>query len=100
MFTEASRCEQADARILHRQPVALAAKPPSSEVEQGGDDDVHRRARQRHDQLLRRLLRDALQPRHAADRQEGDVGRLHAVAPGGEDVAELVQQHAQEQQAR
>ena len=62
------------------------------------DHHVHQRPGDRDDQFLRRLFRNALQPRHAADRQQRDVGRLDAVAPRREDVAELVQQHADEQQ--
>jgi hypothetical protein len=47
---------------------------------------------------LARLLRDALELGDAADRQQRHIGRRHAEGARGEDVAELVQQHAQEQQ--
>ena len=35
--------------------------------------------------------------RHAADRQQSHIGRGHAEGARGEDMAELVQQHAEEQ---
>ena len=50
------------------------------------------------EEFLARLFRDALEPRHAADRQQYHVGRPHAEGARGEDVAEFVQQHAQEQE--
>ena len=43
-----------------------------------------------------RLLRDALEPGDAADRQQGDVGRRHPEPPGRQGVPQLVQDHAAE----
>ena len=63
------------------------------------DDDVHRRARQRHPQFLRRLVRHPFQVRDATDGQQGNVACLDAITPGHEGVAKLVQQHAQENRA-
>ena len=68
--------------------------PPSRRIENAGDREVHRRAGKGNDQLLCGCFGDALEARHTADRQEHDVGRLHAVATGGEDVAELMKEHA------
>ena len=67
------------------------------QIEHASDDQVHGWSRQRHDEFLGRLLGNPLEARHATDRQQDHVRRLHAIAPGGEDMAKLVQQHAQEQ---
>ena len=66
--------------------------------QQNGDDDVHQRAGDGDEEFLPRLLRNALELGDAADRQQRHIRRRHAEGAGGEDVAELVQQHAQEQQ--
>ena len=66
--------------------------------QQYGDGDVDQRAGDGDEEFLARLLRDALELRHAADRQQRHIGRRHAESARGEDVAELVQQHAEEQQ--
>jgi len=73
-------------------------KPPEHQAENASDDYVHGRPRERHDDFLNRLLRNPFEPRHATDRQEDHVRRLHAIALGGKNVAEFVQQHAQEQE--
>ena len=67
------------------------------EDQHDGDDDVHRRAGERHHDLLAGLFRHALQPRQAADRQERDVRRLDAVAPRRQRMAEFVRHHAGEE---
>ncbi len=63
----------------------------------GRDHDVDGRPRDRDQELLDRLLGDALEPRHAADRQQHDVAGADAVPPGSERVPELVQDDAGEQ---
>ena len=55
------------------------------------------RSRERDQELLPRLLRNALQSRHAADRQQNDVRRAHAESPGHRDVPELVEDDAEEE---
>ena len=60
--------------------------------------DVDQRAGDRDEEFLPRLFRDALELSHPADRQQRHVGRRHAEGAGREDVAELVQQHAEKQQ--
>ena len=62
------------------------------------DRHVHQRAGDGDDELLARLLRDALEPRQPADRQQRHVGRCDPVVAGGEDVAEFMRHHAGEQQ--
>ena len=62
-----------------------------------GDGDVDRGTGQGDPELLLRVLGD-LDPRHAADRQQGDVPDLDAVALGGDGVAELVQGDADEEE--
>jgi len=59
--------------------------------EQRGQGHVDRRARQRHDQLLLRVIRPPLQSRHATDWQERDVAGANAVVPGGQCMTELVE---------
>ena len=61
------------------------------------DRQIDRGAGERDHQFLAGIARQTLHARHAADRQQRDDGRLYAVAPGREDMAELVQDHAQEQ---
>ncbi len=60
------------------------------------DEEIDRGPGQRDDQLLARIGRQARHAGDAANRQQRHLGRLDAVAAGGEDVAELVQNHAGE----
>jgi hypothetical protein len=71
---------------------------PGEENQHDGDHHVHQRSGDGDQELLPRLLRDALEPSHAADRQQHHVGRRHAERARGEDMAELVRHHAGEQQ--
>jgi hypothetical protein len=89
--------KQVDTRIVHLEAFARH-QAPEHQVQHASDDQVHGWSRERHDDFLGRLLWNPLEPRHATDRQQDHVRRLHAIAPGGKDVAELVQQHAQEQE--
>src|SRR3989442_1493257 len=66
-------------------------------VECRGDDHIQGGARQRHPNLLTRIVRYALESRHAPDGQQGDIAGANAVAPGRERVAELVPNDAGEQ---
>ncbi len=59
-----------------------------------GDDDIHERAGDGDEEFLAGLFGNALELRDAADRQQRHKGRRHAEIARGEDVAELVQQHA------
>jgi hypothetical protein len=60
------------------------------------DGDVHGRAGEGHDHLLPRILGHRFEHCEAADRQERDVLRPDAVPPGGQRVAEFVQDDADE----
>jgi len=60
------------------------------------DNHVNGRARERHDQLVTRLLWHLLHAGNAAERPQRHVARLDAIAARGEDVAQLVQKDAQE----
>ena len=68
------------------------------ENERAGDHDIHQRAGDGDQEFLVRLLRDALEPSDAADRQQRHVRRRHAERARREDVAELVRHHAGKQQ--
>ena len=57
-------------------------------------DDIDQGAADGHDQLLRRLARHSLQPRHAANGQQRDVRCANAVASCGQHMAKLMQHHA------
>ncbi len=59
-----------------------------------GNRHIDQRARDGDQKLLARLFRDARQPRHAADRQQGYIGRLHSERTCREDMAELVSEDA------
>jgi hypothetical protein len=60
-----------------------------------GDDHVHRRTGEGHDQLLGRFFRQALHAGDAPKGPQGHVAGLDAVAARGEDVTKLMQQDAQ-----
>ena len=62
------------------------------------DSDVDQRPGDGDEEFFARLFRNALEPRYAADRQQDHVGRRHAESARCEYVAELVQQHTEEQQ--
>jgi Cyclic nucleotide-binding domain len=66
--------------------------------EQEGNRHVHQRTSNGDEKLLARGFRDARKPRHAADRQQGDVGRRHPEGAGGEDVPEFMRDDARKQQ--
>jgi hypothetical protein len=68
-----------------------AAGQSQQTVEQGGEHEVHRRAGERDDQLLPRYAWHSLQPRHTADRQEGDVPSVNAVSARRERMPQLMQ---------
>ena len=53
--------------------------------------------REGHDELLARLLRHLLHAGDAAERPQRYIAGFHAVAPRREDMAELMQQHAEEE---
>ncbi len=63
-----------------------------------GDDEIDRRPGDGDGEFLRRLVRHRLQAGDAADRQQRDFRRLNAVAARDENVAELVQHDADEQE--
>ena len=62
-----------------------------------GDDQAHRRPGERDQQLLPRLLREALETSHPADGEQNDVGRSDPEAAGHQNVPELVKHDATEQ---
>ena len=66
------------------------------EQQHRGDDHVHGGAGERHDELLARLLGHLLHAGDAAERPQRHVAGVHAIAPRGEHMAELMQKHAQE----
>jgi hypothetical protein len=70
----------------------------ASENQQRGDRDVDGRPGNGDEKFLARLFRNALEPRHAADRQQDHVGRRDAEGARSKDVPELVQHHAKKQQ--
>ncbi len=71
---------------------------PGNGDQHGSDGDVDQRTRDRDQEFLVGFFGDALQPCDAADRQQRDVGRRDAEGAGGEDVAELMCQHAGKEQ--
>ena len=72
-------------------------KPDCHRDEQDGHDHhVHGRTGQGDEQLLDRPVRDALQSRHTADRQERDVARGHAEPASSQSVPQFMQDHAAE----
>ena len=86
-------------RALDRGEIAgVRRAAPADEHQHERDRDVDQRAGDRDQEFLARLFRNALEPRHAADRQQRHVRRRHAEGARGEDVAELVREHAGEQQ--
>ena len=85
----------ADAHRSERSPMPPADDEPDEQ--HGGDHHVDGRPGQRHPQLLARVVGHALEPRHAADRQQRDVARGDAVAARGQRVPELVQHHAEKE---
>src|SRR5579883_1631458 len=70
----------------------------AEENQQSGNGDVDERAGDGDQEFLARPFRNALEPRDTADRQQDDVWRRHAEGTRSKDVAEFVQQHAQEQE--
>ncbi len=66
--------------------------------EQQRDDHVHHRPGDGDQEFLPWLFGNALELGDATDRQQCHVGRRHAEIARGEDVTELVQQHAKKQQ--
>jgi hypothetical protein len=65
--------------------------------QRAGDDHVHSRPGDRDEEFLPWIFRNTLKLRDASNRQQRHVGCWYAEGPGGEDVPEFVQQHAQEQ---
>ena len=65
-------------------------------IQRHGDDQRDERPGERDQQLLPRLVRHALEPRHAPDGEQDDVGRAHAETARHRNVPELVEQHAAE----
>ncbi len=90
--------EHADGGIIDAGEVAAVDRGAEQQHQRGRDHDVDRRARHRHQELLPGLFGDALEVRHAADRQQRHRRRGHAKAARHENVAELVRHHATEQQ--
>ena len=97
-FTAASRSTSETCALSTAERSPALSRAPASSDQADGDRDVDQRAGDRDQEFLARLLRDALEPRHAADRQQRHVGRRDAEGARREDVAELVRQHAGEQQ--
>ena len=60
--------------------------------------DVHRRPGDGNEKFLAWLFRNPFEARYAADRQQDHVGSADAKAARHKDMAEFVQQHAQEQE--
>ena len=59
--------------------------------EEGGERQVDRRAGEGHRDLAPWLDRDLLDPRHAADRQQGDIAHADAVVERHEAMPEFVE---------
>ena len=87
-----------ETRTLDGRKAGLVEPRSRQRDEHKGDDDIDRRAGDGDEEFLVRFFRDALEPRHAADRQQGDVGRGDAECARSEYVAEFMRQHADEQQ--
>ena len=64
----------------------------------GGDQHVHHGSRERYGELLRWPVWHASHARDPTDRQQGHFRRLYAEMAGGEDMPELVQHNAGEEQ--
>ena len=96
MFTEASRTEEAQARIVEPLQRVEAEARIQEQDEHRRDDHVHRRTGERHDDLLARIFRHALKAGEPANRKQRDVRRADAVAARGERVAELMRHDAGE----
>jgi hypothetical protein len=77
--------------------VGHGGRKAGERVQNAGDHHIHRRAGQRHPQLLLGIVGHPLQPCHPADGQERDVARDDSIAPRGQRVPELVQHHASKQ---
>ena len=97
-FTAASRSIIEECGLSTAARALMLDVRAGDENERDGDHDVHQRAGDGDQEFLARLLGDALEPRHAADRQQRHVRRRDAERARREDVAELVRQHAGKQQ--
>jgi hypothetical protein len=73
-------------------PHLLAKKP-----EKEGQGEAHRGPRQGDGELLSRLFGNPFQLGHPAQEPEGDAPGLHPIAPGGEGVAQLVEEDGEEE---
>lgn len=80
--------------------VSKAAGDLEIKGEHGGDSDIDERASDGDDDFLDRVIGHALKPREAADREQRNIRRANAVAACGKGVAEFVQEHAAEDEAR
>ncbi len=94
-FTAASRSTSEICPFSTAAAAPACSEAPANTHQQQRDGDIDQRSGDGDQEFLARLFRNALELRDAADRQQRDVGRRHAEITGGEDVAELVQQHAE-----
>src|ERR1700757_1931168 len=62
-----------------------------------GNDHINKGPGNGDNEFLPRLVRDATESRHTADRQQSNVRRLYTESPCRECVAELMQEYAGEQ---
>jgi hypothetical protein len=62
------------------------------------DDEIDHGPGQRDDELLPRIRRQSRHAGDAPDGQQRHLRRLDAIAPGGDDMTELVQHHAGEEE--
>src|SRR5690606_19949302 len=85
-------------RVLAKENARPGGEPRGDErqVEQHHDRDRDRRPGDRYGKLPPRLLRDPLELRHPAYRQEGDRPGGDTEAPRGERVPVLVEDHRRE----
>ena len=83
--------------MLHLLDVFKTRGAAQKRKEHQSDHDVDQGTRNRHDELLPWFVRHSLQPGHAADWQQRDVGRGNTECTRRQRMAKLVQQHASEE---
>ena len=90
--------DERDLGALDAGEIAHVEMRTGDENEAEGDRDIDQRSRDRDQEFLLRLFRNALQPSQPADRQQRHVRRRDAEGARGEDVTKFVRHHAREQQ--
>ena len=86
--------------LIEISDIIRGGEAAKEEDEHSGDDNIHKRAGDRDDELLSGLFGHALKASESSDGKEGDIGSTDAETARGEGMSEFVEEDAKEKAAK